>query len=67
MPNPIPHFSYVPVMHEGRCAYEVIDRNGGGTGIIRWTRQSANGAAQTLNNNARSSIKRRARVEARNT
>lgn len=53
-------FTYVPVMHEGRAAYEVMygDRP---TGIIRSTRQSANGAAQTLNHNARRAIAQRAR------
>ena len=54
-------FTYVPVTYEGRQAYEVIQDNGRGTGIIRFTRQSANGAAQALNHNARKLIAARAR------
>lgn len=56
------HFTTVPVMNEdGSQGYEVIQANGRGTGIIRDTRQSANGVAQTLNNNARALIRQRAR------
>lgn len=58
-------FTYVPVTHEGQPAYEVMygERP---TGIIRFTRQSANGAAQTLNQNARKLIAARARRKAHN-
>jgi hypothetical protein len=59
------HYSYVPVLHEGRQQFEVIQANGRGTGIILDTARSANGAAQTLNNNARKLMKQRARTEAR--
>jgi hypothetical protein len=59
------HFTYVPVLHEGRERFEVIAANGRGTGIIRDSAQSANGCAQTLNYNAQRLIKQRARAEAR--
>lgn len=61
------HYTTVPVLHEGAQAYEVIQANGRPTGIIRPTKLSANGCAQTMNNNARSLIKQRARAEARST
>lgn len=54
-------YSYVPVLHEDGRAFEVIDANGRGTGIIRASAQSANGVAQTLNHNARMLIKQRGR------
>lgn len=58
-------YSYVPVLHEGDRAFEVIAANGRGTGIIRSSAQSANGCAQTLNNDAQRLIKQRARARAR--
>lgn len=59
-------FSYVPVTTpDGQQAYEVIAANGRGTGIIRTTKLSANGCAQTMNHNAQRLINQRARAEAR--
>jgi hypothetical protein len=58
-------FDYVPVLYEGRPAYEVIQANGRPTGIIRDTRMSANGCAQTMNNDAQRLIKQRARERSR--
>jgi hypothetical protein len=61
------HFTYVPVLYEGAQKYEVISADGRPTGIIRDTKLSANGCAQTLNHNAQRLIKQRARQRSRKT
>lgn len=55
-------YSYLPVLAgDGEPAYEVIDPHGRGTGIIRDTKLSANGVAQSLNKDARRAVAQRAR------